>query len=96
MMQGDDPDHHAKIKVFLEDPAWDAVEKHWQLSDADIRRLYVESWECQDECVSLADAEFVRKQYEFPVCLVYIGAPVGEAHADGPNNSHARTTHNGT
>jgi hypothetical protein len=36
-----------------------------------LRDLYLETWECPEEIVTLADAAFIRSSYPFDVVLVY-------------------------
>lgn len=69
----------AVVKVFRESPHWDDHERWFTMPTPLLEELFLDWWTCPEEVVTLADVSFIRQQYDFPVCLVYIGAPITAA-----------------
>jgi hypothetical protein len=84
MMQGDDPEHQARVRVFREHDEWSLHDRWFQMPTQLLRELYLETWDCPEEIVTPQDVAHIRAQYPHEVCLVYIGAPVKEVNADTP------------
>jgi hypothetical protein len=69
--------YRPRIHVLRESPTLDRYPLWFDIPDYIWRELYLDTWDrpCDEEGDPInaaeKDAEHVRKQYPFPVCLIY-------------------------